>query len=85
MMMKWMRAELHRKKSTVLWKTCTVLVSQPHSCSDTVDLRFQGFQLPSPPEPPTVEAEYYTIAEFQSCISDGITFSGGQKAEVSLW
>uniref|UniRef100_A0A674PE66 SH3 and PX domain-containing protein 2A n=1 Tax=Takifugu rubripes TaxID=31033 RepID=A0A674PE66_TAKRU len=41
-----------------------------------------GFQLPSPPEPPTVEAEYYTIAEFQSCISDGITFSGGQKAEV---
>ncbi|KAM3605978.1 uncharacterized protein V6R79_008453 [Siganus canaliculatus] len=41
-----------------------------------------GFQLPSPPEPPTVEAEYYTIADFQSCISDGITFSGGQKAEV---
>uniref|UniRef100_A0A3P8SJU0 SH3 and PX domain-containing protein 2A n=1 Tax=Amphiprion percula TaxID=161767 RepID=A0A3P8SJU0_AMPPE len=41
-----------------------------------------GFQLPSPPEPPTVEAEYYTIAEFQSCISDGISFNGGQKAEV---
>ncbi|XP_041645752.1 SH3 and PX domain-containing protein 2A-like isoform X2 [Cheilinus undulatus] len=41
-----------------------------------------GFQLPSPPEPPTVEAEYYTIADFQSCISDGITFNGGQKAEV---
>uniref|UniRef100_A0A672J983 SH3 and PX domain-containing protein 2A n=1 Tax=Salarias fasciatus TaxID=181472 RepID=A0A672J983_SALFA len=38
--------------------------------------------LPSPPEPPTVEAEYYTIAEFQSCISDGISFNGGQKAEV---
>ncbi|KAG7255438.1 hypothetical protein CRUP_021399, partial [Coryphaenoides rupestris] len=33
-------------------------------------------------EPPTVEAEYYTIAEFQSCISDGISFNGGQKAEV---
>uniref|UniRef100_A0A673ANI0 SH3 and PX domain-containing protein 2A n=1 Tax=Sphaeramia orbicularis TaxID=375764 RepID=A0A673ANI0_9TELE len=32
--------------------------------------------------PPTVEAEYYTIAEFQSCISDGISFNGGQKAEV---
>ncbi|KAM9803677.1 SH3 and PX domain-containing protein 2A-like [Neosynchiropus ocellatus] len=41
-----------------------------------------GLQLPSPPEPPTVEAEYYTIAEFQSCISDGISFNGGQKAEV---
>ncbi|XP_029031743.1 SH3 and PX domain-containing protein 2A isoform X5 [Betta splendens] len=41
-----------------------------------------GFQLPSPPEPPTVEAEYYTIADFQSCISDGISFNGGQKAEV---
>ncbi|XP_056291485.1 SH3 and PX domain-containing protein 2A-like isoform X1 [Pseudoliparis swirei] len=41
-----------------------------------------GFQLPSPPEAPTVEAEYYTIADFQSCISDGITFNGGQKAEV---
>lgn len=44
----------------------------------------QGFPLPSPPEPPTVEAEYYTIAEFQSCISDGISFNGGQKAEVTV-
>ncbi|XP_076839019.1 SH3 and PX domain-containing protein 2A isoform X2 [Brachyhypopomus gauderio] len=41
-----------------------------------------GFQLPKPPEPPTVEAEYYTIAEFQSNISDGISFRGGQKADV---
>ncbi|XP_055018390.1 SH3 and PX domain-containing protein 2A isoform X1 [Boleophthalmus pectinirostris] len=41
-----------------------------------------GFQLPSPPEAPTVEAEYYTIADFQSCISDGISFNGGQKADV---
>ncbi|XP_062866784.1 SH3 and PX domain-containing protein 2A isoform X3 [Trichomycterus rosablanca] len=41
-----------------------------------------GFQLPKPPEPPTVETEYYTIAEFQSCISDGISFRGGQKADV---
>uniref|UniRef100_A0A3P9PBM4 SH3 and PX domain-containing protein 2A n=1 Tax=Poecilia reticulata TaxID=8081 RepID=A0A3P9PBM4_POERE len=44
--------------------------------------RRDGFQLPSPPEPPAVEAEYYTIADFQSCISDGISFNGGQKAEV---
>lgn len=42
----------------------------------------QGFQLPKPPEPPAVEAEYYTIADFQSSISDGISFRGGQKADV---
>ncbi|KAF6714447.1 SH3 and PX domain-containing protein 2A [Oryzias melastigma] len=41
-----------------------------------------GFPLPCPPEAPSVEAEYYTIADFQSCISDGISFNGGQKAEV---
>uniref|UniRef100_A0A4W3IJ55 SH3 and PX domains 2A n=1 Tax=Callorhinchus milii TaxID=7868 RepID=A0A4W3IJ55_CALMI len=41
-----------------------------------------GFQLPKPPAPPAVEVEYYTIAEFQSHISDGISFRGGQKAEV---
>ncbi len=45
-------------------------------------LYVQGFQLPQPPDPPTVEAEYYTIAEFRSCLTDGISFSGGQKAEV---
>ncbi|KAM9313912.1 SH3 and PX domain-containing protein 2A [Pholidichthys leucotaenia] len=41
-----------------------------------------GFQLPKPPEPPAVETEYYTIADFQSSISDGISFRGGQKADV---
>ncbi|GCC34027.1 hypothetical protein chiPu_0012500 [Chiloscyllium punctatum] len=41
-----------------------------------------GFQLPKPPEPPAVEVEYYTIAEFQTHIADGISFRGGQKAEV---
>ncbi|KAK1793384.1 hypothetical protein P4O66_011766, partial [Electrophorus voltai] len=41
-----------------------------------------GFQLPQPPEPPCVPAEYYTIAEFHSCLTDGISFSGGQRAEV---
>lgn len=40
--------------------------------------------MPKPPEAPTVEAEYYTIAEFQSSISDGISFRGGQKADVRL-
>lgn len=45
-------------------------------------LAVQGFQLPKPPEPPAVEAEYYTIADFQSSISDGISFRGGQKADV---
>ncbi|KAA0711038.1 SH3 and PX domain-containing protein 2A [Triplophysa tibetana] len=41
-----------------------------------------GFQLPQPPDPPSVEAEYYTIAEFHSCLADGISFNGGQKADV---
>ncbi|XP_028305548.1 SH3 and PX domain-containing protein 2A isoform X2 [Gouania willdenowi] len=41
-----------------------------------------GFHLPKPPAPPAVEAEYYTIADFQSSISDGISFRGGQKADV---
>lgn len=47
-------------------------------------LILKAFQLPKPPEPPTVEAEYYTIADFQSSISDGISFRGGQKADVRL-
>ncbi|XP_068607609.1 SH3 and PX domain-containing protein 2A [Brachionichthys hirsutus] len=41
-----------------------------------------GFQLPQPQEPPAVEAEYYTITDFHSSISDGISFRGGQKADV---
>lgn len=49
-------------------------------CSTPIPL--QGFRLPKPPEPPAVEAEYYTIADFQSSISDGISFHGGQKADV---
>uniref|UniRef100_UPI003590015E SH3 and PX domain-containing protein 2A isoform X2 n=1 Tax=Myxine glutinosa TaxID=7769 RepID=UPI003590015E len=42
----------------------------------------RGLQLPKPPAPPSVEMEYYTIAEFQTTISDGISFRGGQKLEV---
>lgn len=53
-------------------------INSSHLCSFVV----QGFQLPKPPEPPAVEAEYYTIADFQSSISDGISFRGGQKADV---
>lgn len=52
------------------------------SCSHLSPFTAQGFQLPKPPEPPAVEAEYYTIADFQSSISDGISFRGGQKADV---
>lgn len=52
------------------------------SCSQLSLFAVQGFQLPKPPEPPAVEAEYYTIADFQSSISDGISFRGGQKADV---
>lgn len=56
-----------------------------HICLDNACIPpsgVQGFHLPKPPEPPAVEAEYYTIADFQSSISDGISFRGGQKADV---
>ncbi|XP_077574302.1 SH3 and PX domain-containing protein 2A-like isoform X1 [Stigmatopora nigra] len=46
------------------------------------ETHLKGLHLPKPPEPPAVEAEYYTIADFQSSISDGISFRGGQKADV---
>ncbi|XP_049564050.1 SH3 and PX domain-containing protein 2B isoform X2 [Orcinus orca] len=38
--------------------------------------------LPKPPIPPQVEEEYYTIAEFQTTIPDGISFQAGLKVEV---
>uniref|UniRef100_A0A8B9LK57 Uncharacterized protein n=1 Tax=Astyanax mexicanus TaxID=7994 RepID=A0A8B9LK57_ASTMX len=44
---------------------------------------YSGFQLPQPPDAPSVDVEYYTIAEFHSCLSDGISFGGGEKAEVT--
>ncbi|KAB0392692.1 hypothetical protein E2I00_013584, partial [Balaenoptera physalus] len=37
--------------------------------------------LPKPPIPPQVEEEYYTIAEFQTTIPDGISFQAGLKVE----
>ncbi|XP_039208183.1 SH3 and PX domain-containing protein 2B isoform X4 [Crotalus tigris] len=38
--------------------------------------------LPKPPVPPQVEEEYYTIADFQTIIPDGISFQAGLKVEV---
>ncbi|ETE73850.1 SH3 and PX domain-containing protein 2B, partial [Ophiophagus hannah] len=38
--------------------------------------------LPKPPVPPQVEEEYYTIADFQTTIPDGISFQAGLKVEV---
>jgi hypothetical protein len=32
-----------------------------------------------------VEEEYYTIAEFQTTIPDGISFQAGLKVEVSIY
>ncbi|XP_078711602.1 SH3 and PX domain-containing protein 2A isoform X1 [Lampetra fluviatilis] len=48
----------------------------------SVDLQARGLQLPKPPAPPPVEMEYYTIAEFQTTIADGISFRAGQRVEV---
>ncbi|XP_049730281.1 SH3 and PX domain-containing protein 2B isoform X2 [Elephas maximus indicus] len=42
----------------------------------------RGLNLPKPPIPPQVEEEYYTIAEFQTTIPDGISFQAGMKVEV---
>nr|XP_033783353.1 SH3 and PX domain-containing protein 2B isoform X3 [Geotrypetes seraphini] len=42
----------------------------------------RGLNLPKPPTPPQVEEEYYTIAEFQTTIPDGISFQAGLKVEV---
>ncbi|NXB60544.1 SPD2B protein, partial [Struthidea cinerea] len=42
----------------------------------------RGLNLPKPPVPPHVEEEYYTIADFQTTIPDGISFQAGMKVEV---
>ncbi|XP_051533914.1 SH3 and PX domain-containing protein 2B-like isoform X2 [Myxocyprinus asiaticus] len=42
----------------------------------------RGVNLPKPPVPPQVEEEYYTIADFQTTIPDGISFQSGVKVEV---
>ncbi|KAM9313104.1 SH3 and PX domain-containing protein 2B [Gastrophryne carolinensis] len=42
----------------------------------------RGLNLPTPPTPPHVEEEYYTIADFQTTIPDGISFQAGLKVEV---
>ncbi|KFU92887.1 SH3 and PX domain-containing protein 2B [Chaetura pelagica] len=41
----------------------------------------RGLNLPKPPVPPQVEEEYYTIADFQTTIPDGISFQAGMKVE----
>ncbi|XP_068601151.1 SH3 and PX domain-containing protein 2B [Brachionichthys hirsutus] len=42
----------------------------------------RGTNLPKPPVPPQVEEEFYTIADFQTTIPDGISFQAGVKVEV---
>ncbi|XP_056299289.1 SH3 and PX domain-containing protein 2B isoform X1 [Pseudoliparis swirei] len=42
----------------------------------------RGNNLPKPPVPPQVEEEFYTIADFQTTIPDGISFQAGVKVEV---
>ncbi|XP_053297650.1 SH3 and PX domain-containing protein 2B isoform X1 [Pleuronectes platessa] len=42
----------------------------------------RGANLPKPPVPPAVEEEFYTIADFQTTIPDGISFQAGVKVEV---
>ncbi|XP_074468323.1 SH3 and PX domain-containing protein 2B isoform X3 [Sebastes fasciatus] len=42
----------------------------------------RGANLPKPPVAPQVEEEFYTIADFQTTIPDGISFPAGVKVEV---
>ncbi|XP_070699991.1 SH3 and PX domain-containing protein 2B isoform X1 [Pempheris klunzingeri] len=42
----------------------------------------RGSNLPKPPIAPQVEEEFYTIADFQTTIPDGISFQAGVKVEV---
>uniref|UniRef100_UPI0037E7B7F3 SH3 and PX domain-containing protein 2B isoform X2 n=1 Tax=Semicossyphus pulcher TaxID=241346 RepID=UPI0037E7B7F3 len=42
----------------------------------------RGANLPKPPVPPQVQEEFYTIADFQTTIPDGISFQAGVKVEV---
>ncbi|KAK5918250.1 hypothetical protein CgunFtcFv8_003029 [Champsocephalus gunnari] len=42
----------------------------------------RGTHLPKPPVAPLVEEEFYTIADFQTTIPDGISFQAGIKVEV---
>ncbi|KAI9548158.1 SH3 and PX domain-containing protein 2B [Dissostichus eleginoides] len=42
----------------------------------------RGTNLPKPPVAPLVEEEFYTIADFQTTIPDGISFQAGIKVEV---
>ncbi|XP_061595407.1 SH3 and PX domain-containing protein 2B isoform X1 [Cololabis saira] len=42
----------------------------------------RGSNLPKPPVAPQVEEEFYTIADFQTTIPDGISFQAGVKVEV---
>ncbi|XP_059207455.1 SH3 and PX domain-containing protein 2B isoform X4 [Centropristis striata] len=42
----------------------------------------RGTNLPKPPVAPQVEEEFYTIADFQTTIPDGISFQAGVKVEV---
>lgn len=65
-------ADIHRKSPTMR--------QRPPPRRDLTIPR--GLNLPKPPMPPEVEEEYYTIADFQTTIPDGISFQAGLKVEV---
>lgn len=60
-----------------------IKVGSRHGLPPRRDLTIpRGTNLPKPPVPPQVEEEYYTIADFQTTIPDGISFLAGIKVEV---
>lgn len=60
----------------VLWENFLLLLTL------FMSLQPRGPNLPKPPVPPQVEEEFYTIADFQTTIPDGISFQAGVKVEV---
>ncbi|XP_012708547.2 SH3 and PX domain-containing protein 2B isoform X2 [Fundulus heteroclitus] len=60
-----------------------IKVGSRHGLPPRRDLTIpRGTNLPKPPVPPQVEEEYYTIADFQTTIPDGISFQAGVKVEM---
>lgn len=63
------------------FSTKSFSLTQPFMCFSH-NPQPRGTNLPKPPIPPQVEEEFYTIADFQTTIPDGISFQAGVKVEV---
>ncbi|XP_075878186.1 SH3 and PX domain-containing protein 2B isoform X6 [Nelusetta ayraudi] len=75
--------DISHKESRLSFLSDTKKVGSRHRPPPRRDLTIpRGPNLPKPPVPPQVEEEFYTIADFQTTIPDGISFQAGVKVEV---